>query len=122
MHMTYADMKNILQIIDDPVEKLEMVMDFGAHMPPVPDGAVCHEISGCASFVQICRHGNNFFANADSAVVRGVVALITAMVDGHTPDEIRRMDIAGEFASLDINLGAGRINGVNSMIRFLQNL
>ena len=32
------------------------------------------------------------------------------------------MDIAGEFASLGLNLGTGRLAGVNSMIRFFQNL
>ena len=44
------------------------------------------------------------------------------MVDGRSASEIKNMDIAGEFATLGLNLGAGRLNGVNSMIRFLQNL
>lgn len=120
--MTYQDMKNALMMVDNPVARLELVMDFGAALPPVPDDAECHEIHGCASFVQICRRGTNFFAMADSALVRGVVALIVAMVDGKSPDEIRKMDIGTEFAGLNLNLGAGRLNGVNSMIRFLQNL
>ena len=53
--MTYAEMKRILSMTDDAAEKLEIVMDFGAHMPPVPDSAVCSDIVGCASWVQICR-------------------------------------------------------------------
>ena len=44
------------------------------------------------------------------------------MVDGKTPDEIKKIDMESEFQSLNLNLGAGRLNGVNSMIRFLQNL
>ena len=59
---------------------------------------------------------------ADSALVRGIVAIIVAMVDGKTSDEIKNMDLGGEFEGLNLNLGAGRLNGVNSMIRFLQNL
>ena len=39
-----------------------------------------------------------------------------------TPEQIKQMDLSGECASLKLNLGAGRLNGVNSMIRFLQNL
>ena len=120
--MTYSQMKQILSMIPDPVERLDAVMDFGASMLPVPDGAVCTEISGCASRVSICRAGNNFYGTADSALVRGIVAIITAMVDGKTPDEIRKMDIIGEFSGLNLNLGAGRLGGVNSMVRFLQNL
>lgn len=120
--MTYAEMKRILSMTDDAVEKLEIVMDFGAHMPPVPDSAVCSDIVGCASWVQICRDGNRFYGRADSALVRGIVAIITAMVDGKTPDEIKKMNLGDEFAGLQLNLGTGRLGGVNSMISFLQNL
>lgn len=120
--MTYAEMKQILSMTDDAVEKLEIVMDFGTHMPPVPDSAVCSDIVGCASWVQICRDGNRFYGRADSALVRGIVAIITAMVDGKTPDEIKKMNLGAEFAGLRLNLGTGRLGGVNSMISFLQNL
>lgn len=120
--MTYTDIKNNLEMLADPVDKLEMVMDFGRALAPVPAGAVCHDIVGCASRVQICRDGNNFFATADSLLVRGIVAILISMVDGRDPEEIRQMDLNRMFSDLKLNLGAGRLNGVNSMIRFLQNL
>lgn len=120
--MTYAEIKNNLDMLTEPVDRLEMVMDIGRSLTDVPNGAVCNEIVGCASRVQICRVGNNFYATADSVLVRGIVAILISIVDGHTPDEIRAMDLHKMFADLNLNLGAGRINGVNSMIRFLQNL
>ena len=97
-------------------------MDIGRQLPPVPAGAVCTEITGCSSFVQICRDGNNFYGTADSAVVRGIVAVFISIVDGKTPDEIRNMDLEKMFADLKINIGAARLNGVNSIIRFFRNL
>ena len=120
--MTYDEIKNMLSLVSDPATKMEMVMDFGAHIAPVPDDAICSEITGCASRVEICRVGNRFFATADSAIVRGIVAIIISMVDGRTPEEIRQMDLLGMFMALNIKLGSGRLNGVNSMIRFFQNL
>ena len=120
--MTFDEIKKSLSMISDPITKLEMVMDLGAHIAPVPDGAVCSEITGCASHVEICRMGNRFYGMADSAVVRGIVAIIISMVDGHSPDEIRKMDLLDMFMGLNINLGAGRLSGVNSMILFLKNL
>ena len=120
--MTYTQIKEILTSMDDAVMRLEFVMDLGAHLSPVPDAAVCTEIDGCASRAVICRDGNRFYGDADAALVRGIVAILIAMVDGRGPDEIRQMDLGAEFASLKLNLGAGRLNGVNSMIRFLQNL
>ena len=120
--MTYAQMKNLLSLLENPADKLEAVMDFGAHMSPVPDGALCHQIAGCSSRVEICRMGNKFYGTADSGLVRGIVAILIAMVDGKMPDEIKKMDLLSEFSSLNLTLGAARINGLNSMISFLQNL
>ncbi len=120
--MTYDEIKRNLDMLDNPVDKLEMVMDLGAQLPPVAPDAVCSDIVGCASRVQICMSGNRFYAVADSALVRGIVAILISIVDGCTPDEIRKMDLSRMFGDLNLNLGAGRLNGVNSMIRFLQNL
>jgi len=120
--MTFEQIKKLLAQIDDPVEKLEVVMDIGKNLPCAPDSAVCTDIVGCASFVQICRDGNNFYGKADSALVRGIVAILLSMVDGKSPDEIKQMPIDEMFSGLNINIGAARLNGVNSMIRFLKNL
>ena len=120
--MKYNDIKNALSLIADPVDKLEFVMDLGKSLEPVPDDAKCNEIFGCASFVQICEKEGHFYGRADSMMVRGIVAIILAMVDKKTVKEIKQMDLLGEFNSLDLNFGAGRLNGIQSMISFFKNL
>ena len=120
--MTYTDMKNAVSLIADPVEKLEMVMELGKSLEPVPEDAKCSEIFGCASFVQICEKDGRFYGRADSMMVRGIVAIILAIVDGKTIDEIKKTDLLGEFNSLNLNFGAGRLNGIQSMISFFKNL
>lgn len=120
--MQYEQMKSWLMSLENPADKLEMVMDFGMRMPIVPASAECHEIRGCASKVEICIDGGRLYGRADSAIVRGVVAILLAMVDGKTPDQIKKMDLKGEFDSLNLSLGAARLSGLNSMISFLQNL
>jgi cysteine desulfuration protein SufE len=120
--MKFEQIKKTLDSIIDPVEKLEFVMDLGKELAPVPAGAGCTEIIGCTSFVQICREKNNFYGVADSAIVRGILFIILSIVDGKMPDEIRQMDLEKMFLELKINIGAARLNGVNSMIRFLKNL
>ena len=120
--MKYNDIKNALSLIADPVEKLEMVMELGKSLEPVPDDAKCTEIFGCASFVQICEKGGHFYGRADSMMVRGIVAIILAVIDGKTVNEIKKMDLFGEFSSLNLNFGAGRLNGIQSMISFFKNL
>jgi len=120
--MKFEQIKKTLSNIDDPVEKLEFVMEIGKELPDVPANVVCNEIVGCTSFVQICRDENNFYGAADSAIVRGILYIILSIIDGKTPDEIRQMDLQKMFDDLKINIGAARLNGVNSMIRFLKNL
>ena len=111
--MKYEDIKNALSLVQDPVEKLEMVMDFGKQ---------CAELLGCASFVQICEKDGRFYGYADSLMVRGIVAIILAMIDGKSISEIKKIDFIGEFNNLNLRFGASRLNGIQSMINFFHNL
>ena len=120
--MKYFDIKNALALIDSPVDRLEFVMDLGKSLEVVPDNAKCSEIFGCSSFVQICEKDGRFYGRADSMMVRGIVAIILSMVDGKTVEQIKQMDLNAEFNSLNLNFGAGRLNGIQSMISFFKNL
>ena len=120
--MTFEEIKNTLNLAADPAQRLELLMDLGRTLVTPPADAVCTTIAGCASRVEICRKDNRFYGTADSALVAGIVAVIVSIVDGRTPEEIRQIDIRGLFSGLNLSLGAGRMNGVDSMIRFLENL
>ena len=120
--MTYEQIKQSLLLIQNPIDKLDMVMDLGKNLLKVPDSAVCTEILGCTSFVQLCQFGNKFYGTADSAMVRGIIAIILAMIEGKSIKEIKHMDIMAEFQTLDLNFGAARLNGIQSMINFFSNL
>ena len=120
--MTYTEIKNVLAGIQNPVDKLEMVMDIGKTLAPIPKNSVCTDIKGCASLVKICQLNGRFYGMADSSMVRGIVAIILSMVDGKNLSEIKKMDLMAEFNSLDLNFGAARLNGIQSMISFFHNL
>ena len=120
--MTYDEIKKTLSLIDDSVAKLEFVMDLGKGLSDVSNDAECTEILGCSSFVQICAKNGRFYGRTDSIMVRGIVAIMLSMVDGKSLDEIKKMDLMGEFGALGLNFGASRLNGIQSMVRFFQNL
>lgn len=120
--MTYDEIKKTLSILDDQNDKLEMVMDLGKNLEPVPNDAKCTEITGCASFVKICEKDGLFYGVADSMMVRGIVAIILSMVNGKTFEEIRNFDFSNEFNSLNLQFGASRLNGIQSMVSFFHNL
>ncbi|MBO7644686.1 MAG: SufE family protein [Alphaproteobacteria bacterium] len=120
--MTYQEMKYALSLVESPIEKLEMVMDFGKFLPEIPNDVKCSDITGCTSFVKICRYKDKFYGAADSAMVRGIVAMILAMIDDKSVNEIRNFDFDREFKELNLNFGASRLNGIQSMISFFRNL
>jgi len=111
--MNYTEIKTLLTKITDPVDRLEFVMDLGMRLAPIPKSALCTEVRGCASRVEICRADGIFYADADSALVRGIVMILIAMANWGISD------LRGEFASLNLNLGAGRLNGAEGIIKEL---
>ncbi len=112
--MNYAQIKSLLTTIDDPVIRLETVMDIGHQNPEMPVSCAHTKISGCASNVQICKHNGRFYGVSDSALVHGIVAIILAMAN----DGIA--DLRGEFSSLNLNLGTARLSGVDSIIKYIK--
>jgi sulfur transfer protein SufE len=113
--MTYDEIKSLLLSITDPVLKLEMVMDIGKELPPIPKGLRGMEIFGCASRVEIYKDENGkFYGAADSAMVRGIVAILLSMKEADADFD--------EFQTLGLNLGSQRINGSAAMIAYLKNL
>jgi len=120
--MVYSDVKHSLMIITDPVEKLEYVMEIGKGLKCIPDKSTCTEILGCTSFVQICRYKNKFYGTADSEMVKGILEIFLLMIEDKTITEIKNMDLLAEFSSLNLNFGAGRLNGIQSIVSFFSNL
>ena len=120
--MNYENIKKSLALIENPVDKLEFVMDLGKSLEEIPEKASCTEILGCSSFVQICQKSGRFYGRADSLMVRGIVAIMLSLVDGKSISEIKKIDFETEFKSLNLNFGAARLNGIQSMIRFFKNL
>ncbi|MDR1826170.1 MAG: SufE family protein [Rickettsiales bacterium] len=113
--MGFEEIKSLLTGIDDPAIKLEVLMDIGKTLPPIPAGETGIEIKGCASRVEIFRDKfGKFYGAADSALVRGIVAVLLSIAE-------ERSDFS-EFGKLNLNLGAARLTGTASMIEYLKTL
>lgn len=113
--MTYNEIKTVLNSIDDPVLKLEALMDIGKTLIPIPNGQTGVEIKGCASRVEIFQDADGkLYGTADSALVRGIVRILLSMKEARAPFD--------EFAKLGLNLGAARLNGAGAMIEYLGTL
>jgi cysteine desulfuration protein SufE len=111
-----------LAVIDDPQERLAVVIDRAKKLPPLPADQRTddHRIRGCVSVVYLAgtidAEGRcQFRCDADSPLVRGLVALLCDFFSGATPAEIATSD-ADPLGALDLakNLSPTRQNGLAS--------
>ncbi len=117
-HQLAAD----LAIIDDPQERLAVVVDRARKLPPLPaaERTDQHRVRGCVSVVYLvgkvdadrrCR----VRCDADSPLVRGLVALLCEFFSDAPAAEIAASD-ADPLGALDLtkNLSPTRQNGLAS--------
>lgn len=87
-------------VIENRQERLAAIVDRARRQPPLPAAARTGEnrVAGCVSAVWILaelREGRlHFRHDADSPLVRGLVALLCDLYEGGTPEEIVRVEPA----------------------------
>jgi cysteine desulfuration protein SufE len=109
-------------IIPDPQERLAAVVDRARRRPALPETerTEAHRVRGCVSQAWVIgelRDGRCFFrSDADSPLVRGLLALLCDFYSGATPAEVAATEPALlEELGLARNLSPTRLNGLRSV-------
>ncbi len=117
-----------LELLGDWEDRYRYVIDLGRELPPLPDSerTDANKVRGCASQVWLATrrsvsggHPRLFFrGDSDALIVKGLVAIVIALFDGKTPDEIRATDAEALFARLDLrsHLTTQRSNGLRALV------
>ncbi len=111
-------------IFDDWMEKYQYIIDLGKKLEPVSDEERNEEnrLHGCQSQVWMVHEKQpdgtlHFRANSDAAIVSGLIALVLAVYNDRTPEEILQLTPAFiEKLGLQSHLSMTRSNGLNAMI------
>jgi cysteine desulfuration protein SufE len=108
-----------LAIIDDPQERLAHVIDRAKRIPPLPaaERTDAHRVRGCVSIVWLVgevRDGRCVFRfDADSSIVRGLLALLCEFFSGFSPADVAANSLDPlETLGLLANLSPTRRNGL----------
>ena len=108
-----------LAVLDDPQERLALVVDRARRAPPLAaaDRSDANRVRGCVSVVWLVgelREGGCFFrCDAESPVVRGLVALLCEFFSGFAPEVIADTAVDPlETLGLLKNLSPTRRNGL----------
>lgn len=108
-------------LIEDPQDRLGAVVDRAKRIPPLPSTqrTEANRVHGCVSVVWLVselREGRCYFrSDAESPVVRGLVAFLCDFFTGATVAEIAASDVQ-PLDALDLmrNLSPTRRNGLTA--------
>ncbi|TGK00165.1 SufE family protein [Leptospira langatensis] len=104
-------------------ERYQMLIEIGDELPPLSSNLKTEDrlVPGCQSRVWVVpeeKEGKLFIqADSDSAITKGMIALLLRVFSGRTRDEIRSasLDFLKEIG-LDKHLSMSRRNGLYSMV------
>ncbi len=110
-----------LSIIDDPQERLALLVDRAKKNPPLPatERNEAHRVPGCVSVVWLVgeyRTGLCYFrCDAESPMVRGLVAFVCEFFSGFSPEAILTSEVDPlETLGIARNLSPTRRNGLTA--------
>lgn len=112
-----------LAIIEDSQERLGAIVDRARKRPPLPetDRTESNRVKGCVSqawIVAELREGHcHFRSDADSPLVRGLLALLCDLYSDSTPADVAATEpILFEQLGVARNLTPTRLNGLRSVV------
>ncbi len=117
-----------MEFLDEWEDRYRYVIDLGRAMPPMPEAlkTAATKVDGCASQVWIAPRGEGgrirFDGDSDAMIVRGLIAVLRALYDARTPDEMLAVDAPAAFARLGLDqaLSSQRSNGLRAMVARLR--
>ncbi|MGH8384796.1 MAG: SufE family protein [Pseudomonas sp.] len=111
-------------------QRARLLMQWGERLPALSDEDMieANRVHGCESQVWLVgelRDGHwQFRANSDARLIRGLVALLLARVNGLSAAELQQVDLADWFNQLGLGrqLSQSRSNGLNAVLQRMREL
>lgn len=111
-------------------QRARLLMQWGERLPALSDvdKVEANRVHGCESQVWLVgelQDGHwQFRANSDARLIRGLVALLLARVNGLSAAELLQVDLADWFNQLGLGrqLSQSRSNGLNAVLQRMNEL
>lgn len=130
----FEEIVETFEFLDDWEDRYRHVIDMGKAMPPMEDSlkSALTKVDGCVSQVWIAptieEDGADqrltFNGDSDAMIVKGLIAVLRALLSGETTSAIVSINVTEELGrlGLDQHLSAQRSNGLKSMVSRLKGL
>ena len=105
-------------------QRARLLMQWGQRLPALPETEKTDTnlVQGCESLVWLVgelKDGHwQFAASSDARLIRGLVALLLARVNGLSAEQLLQVDLPGWFEQLGLSrqLSPSRSNGLNAVL------
>lgn len=125
---TFDEIVSNFDMLDEWEDRYRYLIELGREMPALPPDAHtdANKVQGCASQVWLDTQPEKrgpetalvFAGDSDAHIVKGLVALLVALLSGKSTADILATDALGEFGKLGLaqHLTPQRSNGLASMV------
>ena len=111
-------------------QRARLLMQWGDRLPPLneADKSETNRVHGCESQVWLVGELHDghwqFAASSDARLIRGLVALLLARVNGLSATELQQVDLPEWFNQLGLGrqLSQSRSNGLNAVLQRMREL
>lgn len=125
---TFNQIREDYQLLDDADDRYRFLIDLGRALETMPDAlkSDATRVRGCSASVWVYPTRSNgrlhFLADSDAAITKGIVALIVALVQDRSAQDILATDIDAELAPFALNtqLSSNRTQGIPNMIALVR--
>ncbi|MBN2885563.1 MAG: SufE family protein [Chromatiaceae bacterium] len=127
MHQDLQAILDDFELLGDWEQRYQYLIELGERLPPFDeaDRSETNHVIECMSTVHVAVHRDpeqptrlRYSGDCDTAVIKGVVALLVNLLSGRTPAEIEALDIDALFGALqlDEHLSPNRHVGVFAIV------
>lgn len=138
--MTLDELIEEFDFLRDWEARCDFLIDLGFELPKLPENQKTEQnrVHGCQSNVWLVaqhsestaeKSGSNeqvieFLANSDAMIVNGLIAVLMAIYNHKTPQEILGTDVEAIFKRLELDryLSPQRKNGLFGMVKRVQQI
>jgi len=127
--MTLTDLKSDFAVLDDWEDRYRYIIELGRSLAPMPGELKTEatKVRGCASQVWLVSNVErphsgqarlHFVGDSDAHIVRGLIAILFALYEGKSAEEILAINPSTVLDSLGLkeHLTPQRSNGLVSMV------
>jgi cysteine desulfuration protein SufE len=125
------DVLGSFELLGDWEQRYQYLVELGEHLEPMPDRyqVEANRVKGCMIqvWVRAYRDPQNpelirYLGDCDTAVIKGVVALLVELLSGRQAKAIADMDLDGFFQELNLaeHLSPSRHFGVYAIVELMK--